>query len=274
MMPNGHADFVRLLDITLPNGGHALAMIEAYFDESESHTGKPFFCVAGYTFEQAQAVKFDGEWRRMLDDFDLPYFHMTACEARAEPFTHLEFEVRTAIQTRAVRIIKESICYGVVVSVDPEAWHKIMPPHPLTPRTPYSFCVHGSFVAIKQRADAENYHGKIAYFFEAGQEHQEETDRLMRQYMDVPDSMEIFRYQSHTFIRKKDSTLLQAADLLAWHCANNYQRVCRGGYSRDDFVNLAKDDRIYNWHFNEAALEEQADIIKRVAAANPDAGKA
>ena len=271
-MASGHADFVRLLDIALPSGDYVMAVIEAYFDESQSHTGNPFLCVAGCVFKPKQAIAFDGDWRKMLDDFDLPYFRMSACEARAEPFEHLEREVRIAIQGRAARIINEHILHGVVVSVDPEEYMKITPPHPLIARQPYTFCVYGSFIAVRQRANADKYDGKIAYFFEAGQEHQEETDRLMREYMSAPDSQETFRYQSHSFVKKQDSMLLQAADFLAWHCATNFQRTESSGYSRDDFVEFV-DDCYWRWHYDKAGIEEHAEIIRRADAAFPDARK-
>lgn len=272
MISTEHGHFVRLLQIILPNGGYVFGTLEAYFDESESRRGAPFLCVAGYVFEAQKAIEFDREWRQMLKDFDLPYFHMTSCEARAKPFESLEREVRTAIQRRAARIVNASMSFGVVVSTDPAAYLELIPAHPLIARQPYSFCVYGCFMAVRQRVNALNYDGKIAYVFEAGQEHQEDTDRLMREYMNVPSSAEMFRYQSHAFIKKTESTMLQAADLLAWHCMKNFQITDHGEYSRDDFVELI-DDRYWRWHFDRNGLEEHAKMINRIIATYPDAGK-
>ena len=273
MAPQDHSRFGRLLQIILPNGGYVLGTLKAYFDESESPKGLPFFCVAGYVFEPQKAIEFDREWREMLRDFSLPYFHMTSCEARAKPFENLEREVRTAIQRRAARIVNASMSFGVVVSVDPAAYLELIPAHPLIARQPYSFCVYGCFMAVRQCVNALNYDGKIAYIFEAGQQHQEDTDRLMREYMNIPSSAEMFRYQSHTFIKKAESTMLQAADLLAWHCMKNFQRTDNGEYSRDDFAEFFVDDRYRRWHFDRNGLEEHAAMINGVIETYPDAGK-
>ncbi len=67
--------FTRLLEILLPHGEQVLVTIEAYFDESGTHAGSPFLCVAGYLFEATKRREFDTEWRTMLADFDLPFFH-------------------------------------------------------------------------------------------------------------------------------------------------------------------------------------------------------
>lgn len=272
MMASRHAKFAQFIGNALPSGGCIMRMLEAYFDESQSHKGKPFLCVAGCIFESEQAIVFDEKWRVMLGDFDLPYFRMSACEARAKPFEHLEREVRTAIQGRAARLINEHISHGVVVSVNPEEYIRITPPHPLIAKQPYTFCVHGSFVAVKQMADADKFDGKIAYVFEAGHEHQNETDKLMRYYMNAPGSIDIFRYQSHSFVGKQDSTPLQAADFLAWHSTTNFKRTESDHYSRNDFAEFV-DDRYWRWHFDRSSIEQHAEIVRRADAAFPEAGK-
>jgi hypothetical protein len=250
-----------------------MSLLRAYFDESEAQLGPPFMGVAGYVFDPASEVEFDREWREMLDDVSLPFFHMTSCEAREEPFSHLEYEVRLAIQGRAGRIVNKWMTQAVVVSVDPIAYNELTPQHRLVPRNAYAFCVNGCFHAVRQRSNETNFVGEIEYFFEAGQKHQEDTDSLMREYMSAPDSSEMFRYKSHTFINKTDSTILQAADLLVWHCMKNHQLTERGDYSRDDFAALV-DDRYWRWHFDRPMIEDHAEMIARLAEQYPDAGKA
>ena len=50
----------------LRNGGHVVAVIQAYFDESGTDDGSKFLCVAGYIFEKEKAIAMDAEWQAML----------------------------------------------------------------------------------------------------------------------------------------------------------------------------------------------------------------
>lgn len=228
--------------------------------------------VAGYVFDPTSAAEFDREWREMLDDVELPFFHMTSCEAREEPFTHLEYEVRVAIQRRAGRIINKWMSHAVVVSVDPVSYNELIPQHPLLPQNAYTFCVNGCFHAVRQRLNEKNFQGRVEYYFEAGQKHQNETDALMREYMNAANSVETFRYRSHTFLKKTDSSMLQAADLMVWHCMKNHQLTEECAYSRDDFAELV-DDRYWRWHFDREWIEDHVQALIRLVKRFPDAGK-
>jgi len=45
-----------------------MAVMEAYFDESGTHDGSPFVCVAGYLFQKGNATALDAAWRWMLEE--------------------------------------------------------------------------------------------------------------------------------------------------------------------------------------------------------------
>jgi hypothetical protein len=71
---------------------------------------------------------------------------------------------------------------------------------------------------IASWADSKGYHGKVAYFFEAGCKHQSVVNQVLGRIADSPSHMAKYRYGSHAFALKTDPLMggLQAGDLLAW----------------------------------------------------------
>ena len=261
--------FTRLLEILLPYGGQVLATIEAYFDESGTHAGSPFLCVAGYLFESRNCREFDADWRTMLADFDLPFFHRAPCEIGEPPFDKLDHVLRRAIRNRAARIIMEHVTFGIVVSVALASYEKIMPKHRLV-GDPYTFCANGCFQAAKVWGDTSGYRGKIAYFFEAGAASQSAANNIMALKAARPEGRKAYRYQSHSFLLKEESTPLQAADILAWHWRDQCLRASNDAEVHPDFVSLI-DDRTKVWHFEDNELHKFAEAVRTTAAEFPDA---
>ena len=243
--------------------------IEAYFDESGTHAGSPFLCVAGYLFEATSRRNFDGEWRAMLADFGLPFFHRAPCEFGKPPFDKLDDNLRRAIRDRAAEIIMKYATSGVVVSVAPASYEKIMPKHVLV-GDPYTFCANGCFHAVRVWGDTNRYRGKIAYFFESGAAGQNAANNIMALRAASPKRRKDYRYQSHAFLLKEDATPLQAADILAWHWRDQCLRASNGAEIHPGFVPLI-DNRTKVWHFDEETLHEFADAVRTTAAEFPDA---
>lgn len=71
------------------------------------------------------------------------------------------------------------------------------------------------------RADRD----RVAYVFEAGHVGQTEAQDFMRGATRAAESLEAYRHYSHGFVPKTDSSLLQAADLLAWEWAKCYDET-------------------------------------------------
>ena len=61
LFQSGFTGKARLVDITLPMNGDAL-VVEAYFDESGTHSGSPLMCVAGYVIEAGQCKRMQADW--------------------------------------------------------------------------------------------------------------------------------------------------------------------------------------------------------------------
>lgn len=85
-------------------------------------------------------------------------------------------------------------------------------------------------------ADRNNFNGKIAYFFEAGNAEESETQRNLEKIQFDSFIKQRCRYGSHSFIGKRERTGLQAADTLAWFNrreAEDDERVRVGTARRD-----------------------------------------
>jgi len=117
----------RLLDILLQNGGYAVQMVEAYFDESGSHENSPVLCVAGYIIEKDACIQLDAEWKRVLDSYGLPYFRMSSCAHGTKPLDALSSEQRIAVEKEVIAIMRQHVAYGIAVTVQPKSFYALIP---------------------------------------------------------------------------------------------------------------------------------------------------
>lgn len=271
MTPRGHEDFARFLEITLLKSGYVLEMVEVYLDESGTHKGAPILCVGGYLFERDRAKEFDAAWRIMLQELEVPFFHMSACEADESPFDKTPSEIRQAMVNRAIGIIQNYMTYGIVVAAVEEKFDSIVPVHPLVGNA-YSVLANQVLSAVKVWADRNQYDGPISYFFESGHAHQEEANRIMNLSALNEQLQKESRYTGHAFRKKQESPALQAADLLVWHYCNDWTRQSKGDYSRDRYARLI-DSNYWHFRWKDDDLNDFAATIKKAIETYPDAGK-
>jgi hypothetical protein len=57
-------------------------MIRVYMDDSGTHLGSPYCVIAGYWGGRAQWLKFEREWKKVLDEYSVPEFHAKTYWAR------------------------------------------------------------------------------------------------------------------------------------------------------------------------------------------------
>jgi hypothetical protein len=110
----------RLLDISLPDGGVTVQMVEAFFDESGSDANSEVLCVAGYIFDKDSCVELDTKWCEVLSKFKLPFFRMSACAHGTKPFDRLTIEERIEVEKEMIALIKQFATYGIAVTVQPK----------------------------------------------------------------------------------------------------------------------------------------------------------
>jgi hypothetical protein len=231
-------DFARLLEIVLPKGGYVLASMEAYFDESGT-TNEPVLCVAGYVLDSSNARRLDRQWRAVLAEYGLSYFHMVDCAHGNREFAKLEREDRIAIEKRMIAIIHANAAMGVGATVNVGEYDELMLKHPQI-GSAYSFCARHCLTATRAYVEEDlKASGDIAYFFEAGHRSQSEANRIMNDIFADASRCREYRYAGHGFYLKESIPALQAADLLAWQLFTHRKRQLAGGSGfRKDFEAL------------------------------------
>jgi hypothetical protein len=100
-------------------------LLEAYLDESGTHTESPIVTVGGLMATSEDWKRLSGSWRDVLDRFGLPYFHATDFEARRGPFRRLAADDRLKIQTGLIDLIRDTPSLGHTFSLhrgSPPGW--------------------------------------------------------------------------------------------------------------------------------------------------------
>lgn len=220
------AHFHRLLDVLLPRGGGLIAMFEGYFDESGDFDKPPgVFCVAGYYLDSDTAKEMDREWRAVLLEHEIPYFHMVDCAHENGVFKNLAEGEADVIARKMISLIKQHTLNGFAVIAKAEAFAP-------TDKNPdeYSTCVDHCVGAFKSFLEVSRVTGDIAYFFETGHKNRGRAYNHVAHRIAGNDSL--------TFAGKEQVPLLQAADLLAWQCTKYVKDRFRGKGPRKDFLAL------------------------------------
>jgi Protein of unknown function (DUF3800) len=244
-----------------------VSFVEAYFDESGSHDDSPVLCVAGHIIRQDARIKLDAEWQKVLQQFKLPFFRMSACANGSKPFDVLTIDQRIDAEKQLIAITKQYISYGIAITVIPKLYREITPDDPEITGTPYSFLAHACLAAVSWWATERKCTGQIAYHFESGHRSRSEADRIMQRLFRQPKLREKHRYISHAFAEKKATPALQAADLIAWHWYTDEKRRITGSPvpSRKDCVELMMTvpGLFHALHYGRSDLQKVADTVLR-----------
>ena len=157
-----------MLRVMLPSSGYAMIECQAFFDESASHAGAPFLCLAGYIFRKSEAIKLGHDWKKILRWKRLPYFRMSECAHGNGPFANLTKDERIEVAKRMIGIIKTRAIQGIAVTVDNLEFVSVMAEYPQAARvykTPYNFISHTILAGVASWLDAQTRVHSMAYFF-------------------------------------------------------------------------------------------------------------
>jgi hypothetical protein len=240
---SNHELLARLVEVLAPGERDLVAFLECYFDESGSHDGSPALCVAGYLFEKEHCKALDLGWKAVLDQYKLPFFHMTDCAHNQWPFDHLSRDECIEAEKAMIALINEHAELGVAIAVnEQDYWHLFGPNSP--GGSPYSFCCWQVLAGIRNWIQKNNFEGEISYFFEAGHASQSEANRIMSRIFTDPGLRAGYHYASHSFVDKEKLRPLQTADILAWQWHTQMKRWLKNDHRRRaDFQALAAKPR-------------------------------
>jgi hypothetical protein len=92
--------------ISLIAGADTVPFLEAYFDESGTHDNSPIMCIAGYLFDKENCQALDLAWKTVLDEYELPYFHMVDCAHHSFPFDRLTKDECDKVARKMIALIR------------------------------------------------------------------------------------------------------------------------------------------------------------------------
>ncbi len=236
---HNHELLARLVEVLAPGESDLVALIEAYFDESGSHAGSNALCVAGYLFEKEGVKRLDLEWKKVLDEFNLPYFRMSSCAHGNYPFDGRHVSERIEVEKRMISIIRDNMLYGAAVSVDEQEYNSWVAKRLIG--SAYSYCCWQILAGISNWLRDNNVSADVAYFFEAGHASEGEADAIMRKIFSDNALKSTYRYVSHSFVDKQKVRPIQSADLLAWLHGNFLKKMASRQRPRSDYIALVKD---------------------------------
>ena len=99
-------------------------VLEAYFDESGSSLDQhPILVLGGYVALFEQWLAFSGDWRLVLRNYGVPYFHATELPSRhSKLFGHLSNEQKKAFVGDLIAVIGKYVDMGVCIIMNPDDW--------------------------------------------------------------------------------------------------------------------------------------------------------
>lgn len=267
---------IDLLWVLAPEKNDLMALLQSFFDESYGPEG--VVCVAGYVFTKSRAQALDKSWRKMLDDWGLPHFRMSACAHGNEPFDTLSKEDHVKVEKEAIGLIHKYALHGVSATVDPTDLAKVKTGHPAGrfSATPYEFCVWHCvvMVAMWAREKRPGVTHSISYVFESGDAHQSEANAMMKFASTYPNFRDFSMYGGHAFLPKEKARPTQAADLLAWQWFTDSKRRAKPSYRpRKDLEALLDGGVTHNTvHADQSYLSQMVYDLRRVREGQPMIG--
>jgi hypothetical protein len=229
----------RLIDISLPHGGYLVALYEVYLDES--YTGDdehpPLFVVGGYVMHSDNARLMEKEWREVLESFGIDHFHMVDVAPCQNDFKHLGMDRCDQLNRQMIALIKKYVIEGFATIINPKKlWLNATDPGSV-----YAAAVEDCITMLCGVAKQHDPEAKILFFLEAGHIHQTIANQVINSRIA---SMPV--YSMHSFGKKKEVCLLQAADLFVWQLAKFVKdKVNRRRKPRLDFRSLVQTSHIW-----------------------------
>jgi len=190
-----------------------MAMFAAYFDESGTKDSKAI-AVAGYISTVDQWKRFEGEWRDVLQEANIPFFHMAKYESRWGHYKPWSDFKRKMILEKLILAIRNRTRMPIGVAVSVADYEKVYGPSPLI--NVYTFCALQCISLVGKWAERSGYQELIAYFLESGAGYNCELDALTSLISGSDARKREFRFGSLTTANKRDVLPLQAADVHAY----------------------------------------------------------
>ena len=227
-------------NLQIADGGSAKAvivLIESYVDESGTDPDDLAHVLAGYIIKPDHGLKMAMKWKAVLRKYDIPYFHMTDCAhyTHCEPYKSLGREKCINLAAELIWLIKVHCMEGFALCFSPKHY-MLYNDESVSTRNAYTHSVNMVHLHIRAVLTQRNLLGhEISYTFEAGHRDRRHARAVLDKLVDDQQGKEEFAY---SFQKKPDAVLLQAADILAWHCSTYIRRRTESKPLRKDFHSM------------------------------------
>jgi len=256
----------------------SIVVLRAFLDASRRDSG--VLCVAGFAFGIDRAKKAEREWRAALSG---KRCHMTDLHSRRADFAEFTAAQAGDLLKSLVSITRRHYSCAVAVSVDIETADRHLPKRSTDDskvlldgfRRPYSACLWFAMSALRKLARAKGTDG-IAYIVESGDQYQTEASRFLSHCSSDEAMKEDLLLRSYNVLDKRDSRLLESADVLAWEWARHVERMLEGKPTRpslsalldarpDDLMSTNYlNDRCRVFHLTEAVLAKSGPKFEKL----------
>jgi hypothetical protein len=241
-------------------------MISAYFDESaEGSSSTGLLSVSGYVLDGAGVEGLVRKWRGMLSDFNLPYFHMSECNAcskhRKGAYAMLSDDQCDKCARQAIRIAREHQLHGHSFVLDQSEYRQILENEGFG-CDPYTFMVWAAYIHVNRWVHENRSDEKISLFFESGYSSQARASELL-EAVSQDEWGGKNHLASYTFVKKEESEPCQAADLIAWHVRKGYEYLRDGKRIRPDTRALIENKKTLTIEFDSKLLKKLRDDFCR-----------
>lgn len=208
-------------------------MVTAYFDESSTHASSPLIVIAGGVSDDVQWSFFEAEWKGLLEEFKVPYFHMRKFAHSIGPFAPWKGDEKRRRQfiERLVGILRRRVTVSIGLALLLDAYREVVTPEKVAEfGTPYALCGNLCVRLTGEWAQRRQHDEPIRYVFESGAQEAAELQSGFNAATAVEAVQKHYRMGSFEFAGKKDLGALQAADFIAWELAKTmveYQKDSR-----------------------------------------------
>lgn len=192
-------------------------MLTAYFDESGTHLGSKVIVVAGYLASDEQWLKFKDEWSQVFSDYEIDYFHMTDFESGYKQFKSLSKHNKQRLLDRLLTFLRIRARFGIGAAFYISSYDELVAEgYGDEVGSPYYWCAAICLHAVKRWANKQSCQYPITLVFEKGAKESGEFQKSFKKYRTTQDYKDNYRISSLTFLDKRQSLPLQAADILAY----------------------------------------------------------
>jgi hypothetical protein len=194
-------------------------VIKVYFDDSGTHDASVAVAVGGYLASVESWDSFQPKWRSVLDEYEIPYFHMTDFEARQKLFVRWEQHKRIALQGKLISLIREHTQAVFTAATIKADYEQVKDYYGVSV---YIYTLYQALGGVITWADRVQFPGPIAYVI-SQRASNGEVETLRQRIIGDARLRRRFRLGSWVVADMRELNPLQAADMIAFE---TYKEMC------------------------------------------------